>query len=106
MEASASNNHFQQATPQKRVFKALSPNDAMDLISKSLAKHKIEITDHDIERLTKRLVRTSEALEASCFIEYSSTTHSDKSINLKTISNQTFMQSLVFESGKLLSKLK
>lgn len=106
MEASAPNKHSQQTTPQKRVFKALSPNDATDLISKTLATYKLEVTEDDIKRVIKRLVRTSEALEANCLIEYDSTTRSDNPINLVKHSNQTFMQSLVCESGKLLSKSK
>jgi hypothetical protein len=104
MEASATKKSSQLTTPQKKVFEALSPDDAEHLILKNLAIHKLETTTDETKRLIKRLVRTSEALKTSCIIEYVSTTETDNPINLKKNSNQTFIQSLVCESGKLLSE--
>lgn len=104
MEASSTKNRSQQTTPQKKVFEALSPDEAMHLILESLAIHQLEITADETKRLIKRLVRTSEALKTSCIIERSSTTQTDNPVKLKKYLNQTFMQSLVCESGKRLSK--
>jgi hypothetical protein len=106
MEAPASKNRSKQTTPVKRVFIALSPDDALRLITKSLETPKLEITEHEIKRLVKRLVRSSEALEANCLILCASTSSTDNSINLKSHSKQNFIQSLLCESGKLLSKSK
>ncbi len=100
MEASATKKRSQQTTPKKKVFKALSPDDAEHLILKNLAIHKLEITADETKRLIKRLVRTSEVLKANCLIEYNSTIYTNKPINLKKHSNQNFMESLVCESGK------
>jgi hypothetical protein len=100
MEASATKNRSQQTTPQKKVLEALSPDDAEHLILKNLVIHKLEITADETKRLIRRLVRTSEALEANCLIEYNSTICTNNPINLKKHSNQNFMESLVCESGK------